>query len=143
MNGEKKIDYYKVLGLSRNASLEDIVYSYRTLAKKYHPDVPKGDEDNFKLLAEAYKTLRDPIERDKYDASLNGQTIGYHNSPVQTIFNEHFSAYFIGVGIVYIGIIFALFFIFDAFNFIAITIAMIVYGVFFFLIFKKLILGEN
>src|SRR5215218_5561187 len=62
-------DYYKVLGVDRKASQEDIKKAYRKLARKYHPDTNKeaGSEDRFKAISEAYDTLGDPDKRKKYD----------------------------------------------------------------------------
>jgi molecular chaperone DnaJ len=62
-------DYYKVLGVDRKASQEDIKKAYRKLARKYHPDANKepGAEDRFKQISEAYDTLSDPEKRKKYD----------------------------------------------------------------------------
>jgi len=66
----QKRDYYEVLGISRDASEEDIKKSYRRLAMKYHPDRHPGDkgaEDRFKEASEAYEVLRDPEKRGIYD----------------------------------------------------------------------------
>lgn len=64
-----KRDYYEVLGVSKNASDDDIKKAYRTLAKKYHPDVSKEDnaEAKFKEVQEAYDTLSDAEKRQMYD----------------------------------------------------------------------------
>ena len=63
-------DYYKSLGVSRNASQDEIRDAFRKLARKYHPDTNKDDktaEENFKLINEAYQVLSDPDKRKKYD----------------------------------------------------------------------------
>lgn len=62
-------DYYKTLGVSRDASREDINRAYRKLARKYHPDLNKeaGAEEKFKEISEAYEVLKDPDKRKKYD----------------------------------------------------------------------------
>jgi DnaJ-class molecular chaperone len=143
MSAKKNLDYYTVLGIQRSASSEQINHAYKNLAKKYHPDVPKGDEENFKILSEAYRILRDPRERERYDLSLQGSSKGYHGSPVQIIFDEQFSAYFLGVGIVYASIIFALFFMLDFLTFIAIATSITLYGLFFFIVIRRIMRGDN
>lgn len=62
-------DYYKTLGVDRNASADDIKKAYRRLARKYHPDVSKEPdaEQRFKEVAEAYEVLKDPEKRKLYD----------------------------------------------------------------------------
>ncbi|MDZ7266798.1 MAG: molecular chaperone DnaJ [candidate division KSB1 bacterium] len=63
-------DFYRILGVSEDASVEEIKKSYRNLAKKYHPDRNKGDrhaEERFKEINEAYDVLSDPEKRKKYD----------------------------------------------------------------------------
>ncbi len=62
-------DYYKVLGVGREASAEEIKRSYRKLARKYHPDVSKEKdaEEKFKEVQEAYEVLHDPKKRTAYD----------------------------------------------------------------------------
>lgn len=63
-------DYYDILGVSRDASADDIKRAYRKAARKYHPDVSKeaDAEDRFKDVSEAYEALRDPEKRAAYDA---------------------------------------------------------------------------
>ncbi len=63
-------DYYKVLGVNRNATDAEIKKAYRKLAMKYHPDHAKGDktaEERFKKISEAYAVLSDKEKRKEYD----------------------------------------------------------------------------
>ena len=62
-------DYYKIMGIDRSATPEDIKREHRKLARKYHPDVSKEKdaEARFKEVAEAYQVLKDPEKRAKYD----------------------------------------------------------------------------
>jgi len=63
-------DYYKVLGVSKNATEKEIKQAYRKLARKYHPDVNPGDssaEAKFKEINEAHEVLSDPKKRKKYN----------------------------------------------------------------------------
>lgn len=64
------IDYYKVLGVSKTATVKEIKAAYRKLARKYHPDLNPGDkkaEKKFKEINEANEVLSDPENRKKYD----------------------------------------------------------------------------
>ena len=66
----EKRDYYEVLGVPKNASDADIKKAFRTLAKKYHPDMHPGDkecEEKFKEAQEAYAVLSDAEKRKQYD----------------------------------------------------------------------------
>ncbi len=63
-------DYYKILGVAKNADQKEIRQTYRKLARKHHPDVNPGDktaEDRFKEINEANEVLSDPEKRKKYD----------------------------------------------------------------------------
>ena len=63
-------DYYKILGVSKTSTADEIKKSYRKLARKYHPDANKGDakaEERFKEISEAYNVLSDSKRRKEYD----------------------------------------------------------------------------
>src|SRR5512141_977268 len=63
-------DYYKILGVERSASADDVRKAYRKLAMQHHPDRNPGDkqaEDKFKEINEAYQVLSDPQKRARYD----------------------------------------------------------------------------
>ena len=65
-----KRDYYEVLGVSKTATDDELKRAYRTLAKKYHPDMNPGDKEaeaKFKEINEAYGVLSDPNKRSQYD----------------------------------------------------------------------------
>jgi molecular chaperone DnaJ len=88
-----KRDYYAVLGVSRDASDQEIKSAYRKLALKHHPDRNPGDkkaEEHFKECAEAYSVLADPEKRARYDrfghAAVSGAAGGGGFDP--TIFAE-------------------------------------------------------
>lgn len=81
-----KRDYYELLGVSRDASDAEIKRAYRQLARKYHPDVNRGNpeaEELFKQISEAYAVLSDPQRRSQYDRyGANGLgDIGFGGSP--------------------------------------------------------------
>jgi molecular chaperone DnaJ len=60
-------DYYKTLGVEKNASPDDLKKAFRKLAHEYHPDKKGGNEAKFKEVNEAYSTLSDPQKRQQYD----------------------------------------------------------------------------
>jgi len=90
-----KRDYYEILGVSRNASPEEIKKAYRKMAIKYHPDKNpdnKGAEDQFKEAAEAYEVLGDADKRSRYDQfghdGLRNQGSGFHEMNMDDIFSQ-------------------------------------------------------
>lgn len=60
-------DYYGILGVSKDASADDIKKAYRKLSKQFHPDVNPEGVERFKEIAEAYDTLSNPDKKQKYD----------------------------------------------------------------------------
>lgn len=83
----KKKNYYEILGVSRDASLEEIKKAYRKLAMEYHPDRnnkgKKRAENNFKKISEAYAILSDENKRAEYDA-INFGGAYYNNDFEET-----------------------------------------------------------
>lgn len=81
----EKRDYYEVLGINKDATEADVKKAYRTLAKKYHPDMNKdpGSDVKFKEVQEAYETLSDPQKKANYDqfghAGMDGAGFGGFN----------------------------------------------------------------
>ncbi|HEV8107380.1 MAG TPA: DnaJ domain-containing protein, partial [Burkholderiales bacterium] len=67
-------DYYKILGVPRTASEDEVKKAYRKLARKYHPDVSKETDakEKFQEVSEAYETLRDKEKRAAYDSLGSG-----------------------------------------------------------------------
>ncbi len=68
-------DYYKIMGVSHDASDKDIKMAYRKLARKYHPDISKEPdaEERFKEMGEAYEVLKDPVKRAEYDQYIKNR----------------------------------------------------------------------
>jgi molecular chaperone DnaJ len=84
-----KKDYYEILGLNKESSVDDIKKAYRSLAKKYHPDKnpnSKSSEEKFKDIQEAYDTLSDSQKRANYDQIREAEEKGYFFSGSNDIY---------------------------------------------------------
>lgn len=102
MSNSKKEDYYKTLGVEKNASKDEITKAYRKLARKFHPDVQHGKteaekkeaEEKFKEINEAYAVLSDKDKRAQYDQfgfdGPGGFSPGEGFDPF-SFFRQHFS----------------------------------------------------
>ncbi|WFA08401.1 DnaJ C-terminal domain-containing protein [Tissierella sp. Yu-01] len=107
-------DYYKILGVDKNTSENEIKRAYRKLAKKYHPDLNPNDsnaQEKFKEINEAYEVLGDPEKKKKYDTFGSGYDFagGQHFDPSQFgytytstggagDFSDFFNMFFGGMG---------------------------------------------
>ena len=85
------MDFYKLLGVSKDASYEEIKKAFREKAKKYHPDVNKEGEEVFKLLTKAYETLSDPQKRKEYDKTISSkpEVLGKLENLLNNLFSEN------------------------------------------------------
>lgn len=81
-------DYYKILEVEENASEEDIKKSFRTLSKKYHPDLNPNGAEKFKEINEAYESLGDKQKRSQYD---NQRKNPYRGTPFENFFSNMFN----------------------------------------------------
>jgi molecular chaperone DnaJ len=100
-----KPDYYKILGVGKNASDEEIKKAYRKLAREYHPDRNPGDkkaEERFKEISQAHDVLSDPDKRKDYDRGTGpfgfGMPGGFDPSSMGSSFGDILSNIFGGAG---------------------------------------------
>jgi len=81
-------DYYKILGVDKKSTQDDIKKAYRKLSKKYHPDINNGDDTKFKQISEAYETLGDVGKRKKYDSpNTQNNPFNYGGNPFSDFMN--------------------------------------------------------
>ena len=79
-------NYYEILGVSKEASFDEIKKAYRKLSLKYHPDKNGGEDSKFKEINESYSVLSDQSQREMYDMKMAGPNIqgipnGMHFNP--------------------------------------------------------------
>lgn len=89
------MDYYTTLGVTKDATQDDIKKAYRKLAMQYHPDKNPGDkesENKFKNISSAYEILSDPTKRAAYDSPKQQPNFHYNNQPFDL--NDIFSQVF-------------------------------------------------
>ena len=83
------MDYYKTLGVSKNASQEEIKRAYRKLAMQHHPD-KGGDEKVFQNINEAYDTLKDSAKRQQYDQPQPDPRVRVNTGNMDDVFRSFF-----------------------------------------------------
>lgn len=84
------MDYYSTLGVSKNASADEIKRAYRKLAMEHHPDRSGGDDTRFKQINEAYDTLKDPAKKQQYDNPQAQRQYQYNTQNMNDMFNAFF-----------------------------------------------------
>lgn len=84
------LNYYKILGVERGVSENEIKKAYKKMAVKHHPD-KGGNEEEFKLVAEAYDTLSNKEKRNLYDMGMYNKCYNHHFVDPHEIFRKFFS----------------------------------------------------
>ena len=83
-------NYYEILGVSKDASQDDIKKAYRKLSKQYHPDVNPDGAEKFKEIATAYDTIGDEAKRSQYDNRLNNPFGNTNGMSYEDLFAQMF-----------------------------------------------------
>lgn len=88
-------NHYEILGVSKNASNDEIKKAFRKLSLKFHPDKPEGDIEKFKNINESYQVLSDPSKRKQYDLFSNnplfGNNSGLNSEHIDELFGNIFN----------------------------------------------------
>ena len=101
-------NYYKVLGVPESANEKQIHAAYRTLAKRYHPDINNGNADNFKIIVEAYEILKDPRKKEAYDIQLSVGGLSERKTMIESIFNGYLMSISAGILFLYSALLFVI-----------------------------------
>ncbi len=84
------MDYYNTLGITNNATPDEIKKAYRKLAMQHHPD-KGGDPEKFQKITEAYESLKDPAKRMQYDRFGSGKQPDYSEMDLNDLFSQFFN----------------------------------------------------
>jgi curved DNA-binding protein CbpA len=101
-------NYYKVLGVPEHASEKQIHSAYRSLAKKYHPDINNGNADIFKNIVEAYEILKDPRKKEDYDNHFAVGGLSEKKTMIESMFNGYLMSISAGVLFLYSALLFVI-----------------------------------